>query len=150
GRAGGAAGFDRALHTLKGNAALFGLGSVADMCHGIESRMAEEQAPPDAASIAALEELWLRLVTPIDHLLAERRRAVDLSIDQHAALEHAVRAGAAPAQLLRMLRELTLEPVEPRLRHFAEQASRIGKRLDKQVAVRVSHDGLRLDGQRWS
>src|SRR6185312_1358148 len=95
---------------LKGNAALFGLGSVADMCHGIESRMAEEQAPPDAASIARLEDLWLRLVTPIDHMLAGRRRVMELSSDQHAALEHAVRTAAPKDQILRLLREITLEP----------------------------------------
>lgn len=44
--AAGADAVARDLHTLKGNAALFGLGSVARLCHGVEDACAETRAPP--------------------------------------------------------------------------------------------------------
>jgi two-component system chemotaxis sensor kinase CheA len=140
----------RALHTLKGNAALFGLLSVAETCHELESRMAEEQAPPEAAEIAVLGERWSRLEEQVNRLLGERRSAIEVSTEQHGALERAIGDGVPRDQLLRMVRDLKLEPVEGRLRRFAEQASSIGKRLGKRVALQVSHDGLRLDGRQWS
>src|SRR6185436_14380676 len=37
----------RAIHTLKGNALLFGVESVSELCHEIESLMAQERPEPD-------------------------------------------------------------------------------------------------------
>ena len=142
--------FARALHTLKGNAALYGLDSVAELCHELESYMAEERALPGAPQVAGLADRWARLSLQVDRLLDKGRHVIEASPEQFAELEHAVRRGASRTDLLRMLHDLTLEPVERRLRHFAEQASRIGQRLDKEIAANVSHDGLRVDARHWS
>src|SRR4029079_18051606 len=53
----------RAIHTLKGNALLFGLETVADACHEIESALVQEQAPPDPAQLRQLEQRWSKLRT---------------------------------------------------------------------------------------
>ena len=140
----------RALHTLKGNAALFGLESVAEICHTLESRMEEDRAPPHAAGLSELAERWSRLTHQVDRLLGQGRQAIQVSPEQYGALERAVRDGVAREDLARQVHELTLEPVERRLNHFADQAARLGRRLDKEIVTRVSHDGLLLDARRWS
>jgi signal transduction histidine kinase len=142
--------FARDLHTLKGNAALFGLASVAELCHAIESYMAEERALPGALQVADLNERWSRLSEQVDRLLENGRQTIEASPEQYAALESAVRDGVPHDELLRMLHELTLDPVGKKLHYFAEQAARIGQRLNKEISIGVSHDGLRLDARRWS
>ena len=87
----------RALHTLKGNAALFGLHSVAEICHELESRLVEERALPDASAFAPLEERWSRLSAQVDRLLGQGRHMVEVSPEQIAALERAVRPPAPQA-----------------------------------------------------
>ena len=137
--------FSRALHTLKGNAAVFGLESVVEICHELESYLADEPALPGAPQLARLKERWDRLSTQVEGLLQRGRHTIEASPEQLADLERAVTSGGAPDELLRMIRDLTLEPVERRLHHFAAQVTRLAQRLDKEISVRVSHDGLRLD-----
>ena len=143
-------GFARALHTLKGNAALFGLDSVAERCHALESYMAEERTLPDPSQLADLHERWSRLAEQVDRLLGKGRPAIEVSPQQYAALDAAVRGLVPHDQLLRMLHDLTLEPVERRLQQLAEQAPRIARRLNKEISIELSHDDLRLDARRWS
>ena len=143
-------GFARALHTLKGNAALFGLESVAERCHALESYMAEERTLPGPSLLADLQERWSRLAEQVDRLLENRRPTIEASPEQYATLEAALRGRVPRDQLLRMLHDLTLEPVERRLQQLAEQAPRIAQRLNKEISIEVSHDGLRLDARRWS
>jgi two-component system chemotaxis sensor kinase CheA len=140
----------RDLHTLKGNAAVFGLQSVVEICHELESHMAREGALPEEAVAASLHERWSRLSEQVDRLLGEGRDVIEMSPRQHGELERAVRGGAARDDLLRLVQELRLEPVERRLRHIAEQASQMGLRIGKEISVSVSHGGLRLDAQHWS
>ena len=55
------------VHTLKGNAAIFGFLSFAERCHALESRMAAEgEIPQDAAELGAASDLDLvhALFTP--------------------------------------------------------------------------------------
>ena len=138
----------RALHTLKGNAALFGLQSVAEICHELESRLIDERMLPDAEAFARLEDRWSRVSAQVERLLGQGRHVIEVSPEQVAALERAARAGnGSNGETARLIHELTLEPIERRLRHFGEQAARIGQRLSKEIAVRISHDGLRLDAR---
>jgi two-component system chemotaxis sensor kinase CheA len=142
------AGLKRALHTLKGNSLLFGVESVAAMCHVLETEL-EDTGELQAASREALRARWECLVGEIDGWVGHRRSVIELEPDQLAALRCAVGANAQPLVLLEMLRQLTLEPVRRRLEHFAEQARRIAARLDKQVDVEVVDDGVRVDPQLW-
>ena len=142
--------FARDLHTIKGNALLFGLESVGKICHDLESRIAEEHRPPSATELAALGERWARLSSDVDRLLGEKKHTIEISPAQHDALVQAAREGKSEGQLVRMLRALRLDPVEARLQHFAGQARQIAERLGKQIRVDVSDDGLRVEGRRWA
>ncbi|HKQ68602.1 MAG TPA: ATP-binding protein [Polyangiaceae bacterium] len=140
----------RSLHTLKGNAAIFGVESIAEICHALESRIDDEHALPQPAHLEQLKYRWSRLVAEVDRLLGQRRRVIEVSPERHAELESALRNGTPREALVSMVHELRLEPVERRLHHFAEQATQIGRRLGKEIAARVEHDEVRLDGRHWA
>src|SRR5262249_39737829 len=48
----------RRVHTLKGNAALYGVASVAEVCHEIENRIDAESSAPDGDAWAVLLDTW--------------------------------------------------------------------------------------------
>jgi HPt (histidine-containing phosphotransfer) domain-containing protein len=139
----------RALHTLKGNSLSFGLESVSSLCHAIETAMVEE---PSRArdDLIPLGERWGRMTSGLNRLLGKRRRIIEMTPEQHAEIERAGRSGASREEILRMIHELTLEPVDHRLRRLADQAQSIAMRLEKPIAVELEHDDLYLDGRRWS
>ena len=139
----------RDLHTLKGNSLSFGIESVGNLCHDIESAI-EEGGSAWRADLVRLGERWARLTADIDRLLGKRRRVIEISPEQHAALERAARDGAAGQDLLRMIREVALDPIERRLRRLGQQATEMAHRLGKQIAVELTYDDIRLAADRWS
>ena len=140
----------RLIHTLKGNASLFGLPSIAGLCHKLEDFMAEEGTLPPPGSYEALLERWRRISSDIEKLLGKRAHSIEVDDRQYSALEAAVRAGEPASALLRRVRALKLESTVKRLKHFEEQAKRIAQRLDKgDVRVRIEDNGVRLDAKKW-
>jgi two-component system chemotaxis sensor kinase CheA len=141
----------RLIHTLKGNASLYGLTSIANLCHGLEDFIVEEGVLPPASAYVELTERWGRLASDIEKLLGTRAHAIEIDDRQYAALEAAVRAGEAAPELMRRVRGLKLEATGKRLRHFEEQAKRIAQRLEKgAVRVQIDDHGVRLDARRWA
>ncbi len=141
----------RLIHTLKGNAALFGLTSVADMCHVLEDRIAEEGRLPPPSAYVDLTVRWSRLASHIDKLLGKHPHTIEIDDQQYSGLETAVRTGEPPPALLRRVRGLKLEATSKRLNHFAEQARRIAHRITGvRVRVEIEDHGVRLDPRRWA
>jgi two-component system, chemotaxis family, sensor kinase CheA len=141
----------RLLHTLKGNASLYGLASIAKLCHSIEDFIVEEKVLPPSSAYVELSERWGRLASDIDKLLGRRAHAIEIDERQYRALEDAVRAGESTTALLRRVHALKLEASAKRLRHFEEQAKRIAQRLEKgDVRVQIEDHGVRLDARRWA
>jgi two-component system chemotaxis sensor kinase CheA len=140
----------RDLHTLKGNCMLFGLGSVATICHELESTLLDDGMGLGPADVAPLGERWTRLTTDVDRLLGARRRTIEMTPEEHMALGRAVQEGAPPSVLARMLHELTLEPVEQRFHDFAGQARQLATRLEKRVVVEILPGDLRLERGPWA
>jgi two-component system chemotaxis sensor kinase CheA len=141
----------RLVHTLKGNAGLYDLTSVASECHRIEDSIAETGLAPTPSAYVALVDRWRRLASDVFALVGSRSNTIELSPDQYADLENAVRMNAPREDLLRRIRSFPLEPTAKRLQHFAEQASRIAERLEKApIRVHVEDHGVRLERGRWS
>ncbi|HVH41362.1 MAG TPA: ATP-binding protein, partial [Labilithrix sp.] len=138
----------RALHTLKGNTLFFGLESIAGLCHAIETALAEGLST--RFLFTKLSERWERLDEQVSRIVGEKqRRMVEIAHEDYERLEGAIRTEAPRAHVAELLHLLKLEPVSMRLDHLAEQARRIGKRLQKKARIEVIHDGLRLDAG-WS
>ena len=141
----------RLIHTLKGNASLFGLFSVASLCHQLEDVIEDHGALPPKSSYQGLCERWARLTTDVEKLLGSRSANLQIDDAQFESLLHAVEKDESRLQLLDRVRGLKLEPTAKRLGHFAEQARRIAERLEKgEVDVVVEDNGVRLDSKRWA
>ncbi|TPV93926.1 MAG: hypothetical protein B7733_18005 [Myxococcales bacterium FL481] len=142
----------RAVHTLKGNAMLFGVHSIADQCHAIESRIEEEALAPSPDQLLALGETWNRIKGRLSVVLDENTRtAIEIApTDFDKLLAAALREAPGP-QLAKMIADLKLEPTAVRLQRLSDQAKRIARRLGKgDIDVRVEDQMLRLDPERWS
>ncbi|HEY6178593.1 MAG TPA: Hpt domain-containing protein, partial [Kofleriaceae bacterium] len=93
----------RAAHTIKGNAALYGVSSVAEIAHRLEDTMAESN-DFDPAMVSELAATWSSFATRVEHLIGDNRRHVDIPRAELEALaDLAERAGVAAAERLRAL-----------------------------------------------
>ncbi|HEX7664126.1 MAG TPA: ATP-binding protein [Polyangiaceae bacterium] len=140
----------RALHTLKGNAASFGLERLARVAGRIESE--SEDAPANEVTVeqrvaltACLEET-LRRIEPI---VVARRGKLDVEIADYEKLVGALRTGASSGDVLALVDDWALEPAERRLRHLAEQATTLAHRLGKSIRTEVESNALRLPTDEW-
>lgn len=137
----------RALHTLKGNANLLGVESLAEICHAIETRLAD--GDDLRGELDRLVHRWSSIRADLERLLGAGQRAIEVPREELEALATSVRAGTPRSEIARLLEDLEREPVERRLRHLAAKATRIAERLDKAVRTEVVHDGVRVDAGRF-
>jgi len=140
----------RRVHTLKGNAALFGVTSVAEICHEIENRIAVEATVPDAASWNALIETWSAFHDRVEQLLhVSQRRAILIDWDEYQLVLGTI-SDHEPA-LAAQLRRWSQDPTRPHLEHFADRAKTLARRLGKgELEIELHDHDLRVDGERFA
>jgi two-component system chemotaxis sensor kinase CheA len=139
----------RTIHTLKGNAALFGLASIASACHRVEDHIDETGELPSPSAFDELAARWHVIVHQLRRLLGDRHARLELDADQLARLEAAVRARDV-GHVAHLLARFQLEPTRARLVHLADQAKGIAERLGKPaVEAHVEDHGARLDRATW-
>jgi HPt (histidine-containing phosphotransfer) domain-containing protein/HAMP domain-containing protein len=134
----------RDVHTLKGIAAMNGADRVASICHEVENLAAERADLPTSAERASIGEAWESLaarIRPLSNAGGEGR--VELTAREIDELVRAIQDKAPHATLLHMVDGWSGEPIEPRLRQLAEEASRLGTQLGK-PAPEVTVDGAGL------
>ncbi len=140
----------RMIHTLKGNAAIYGLASISDICHSLEDGIAQEQRAPILNEYAPLLSRWSCLAKDIDKVVGNRARSVQMSDKEYDSLLLAVRSRDLSGSLVNRVRNLKLEPARARLAHFGQQAQRIATKLGKDgLDVVVEDNGIRLDARKW-
>lgn len=140
----------RLIHTLKGNAALYGLASISAICHSLEDGIAQEQRAPILKEYAPLLSRWSDLSKDIDKVVGNRARSIQMSDKEYDSLLLAIGTGAPSSMLAKRVRNLKLESARSRLTHFGQQAQRIATRLGKDgLEVIVEDNGVRLDPRRW-
>jgi chemotaxis protein histidine kinase CheA len=142
------------LHTLKGNAAVFGLSHIATCCHELEDRLSSSGAAGGGEHVEAGEALraaWYELHGKLLRILgASRRDVLELHLQDLEAVERRLRAGASPAELLGFIESWRLEPVDVRLERLAAQARQLARRLGRgDVQIKIEADRVRLERQRW-
>jgi two-component system chemotaxis sensor kinase CheA len=141
----------RLVHTLKGNSMIFGVQTVASVCHEIESSMEETGGIATAAERSTLRESWMRLSNTVDVLLGRQGDRIEIDETEYAALLAAVSRGEKSDTLRERIRALKLEPSARRLIRAAEQAQAIAKRLGKpNLNVVMEDNGVRLDPEQWA
>jgi two-component system, chemotaxis family, sensor kinase CheA len=136
----------RSLHTLKGNASVFGVTSVAEICHDLEDRLSqgEDDLPPSDRE--RLRARWMHFTERLRQLLGDREtHNIEVADDEYEMLLNAILNGLPRVEIAEMLADWKLERVEFRLERFAVQARLLAHRLDKgDVKVLVDANRLRL------
>jgi two-component system chemotaxis sensor kinase CheA len=138
------------LHTLKGNTAIFGLDSVARICHELEDKLSD-QGELSASDMSPLAGRWAELSSKIRTLVGEDSDRIEIADGEYRDILDAVERGIPRHDIRRMLLAWKLEPTEARLSRIAAQALGLAKRLDKDpLEVRLESGGLRLRREEWS
>jgi len=141
----------RQLHTIKGNAAIFGIESVASLCHALETQMLEQPGPLPAEARRLLVEAWRAFSSRLESLLGRRDlRRGELTDEDVQRVLAALRQNKPTADVLQTVTWWKLEPIARRFERVAEQANRLARRMGKVVDVEIDDSGLRLDPQRWA
>jgi len=140
----------RLVHTLKGNAGIFGLKGVAKICHVVESQAQDERRAPTAEELRSIRAAWGEVSVRIAPLLADDDAALSIDEADLHELESAIRTGEPTEQLLAMTAAFRHERAEHILTRFAEQAEALATRLGRcQVETEVSHQGVRFAREAW-
>jgi two-component system, chemotaxis family, sensor kinase CheA len=142
----------RVIHTIKGNAAMFGLERLAVLCHGIEDEMAETRDLPTESSLDELHIAWQVLtdaIVPVSE--ASNNQTLQVPREDVQALVVSLDKIPAARHLARQVESWKLEPVQVPLRRLAEQATDLAKRYGKgPIAVDVQAEMIRCDPKRWA
>ena len=140
----------RQVHTLKGNCALFGLESVAELCHGIEDHLADSDTLSDGdrrrlrAAWALTAETYAALTE------AGAEASIRVTRDDYERLQSTLRRSGAPETLLAEIEAWEFEPVDRRFALMRDQIQQLANRLGKaQVDVTWQPTTLRLPPRKW-
>jgi two-component system chemotaxis sensor kinase CheA len=135
----------RDLHTLKGNAAIFGLDSIAQCCHRIEDRMALDGALLAPHEMDELSSLWDSRLQNTKELLSKlRSNLIEVRPEDHQALIDGLLRRRDHDEILGSVEEWNWSRTSERLAHLQAQIEYLAKRLTKQVIVEVEHNDIRI------
>jgi signal transduction histidine kinase len=137
----------RKLHTLKGNAGVFGFTSLGRLIHSIETDLEELGGIYAKRMQDRLEERWRWIRDSVEQIVEGRTTAVELSKQEYERLLSAV-DHASRQELHRLVSRMRLEPADRLLQRLVGQGRSIASRLGKQVRFEVEANGVRLDRDR--
>ncbi len=142
----------RLVHTIKGNAAIFGFGSLVRVCHALEQQMVETQSDLSLEERERVQQAWTRLITRMGPFLSGRvSDSLDVPRAEYQRVLEAARKGGDLAQVTSMLASWELEPTEARMNRLAEHARGLAERLGKgTIDVHIESNDARLDPNAWS
>jgi two-component system chemotaxis sensor kinase CheA len=141
----------RTLHTLKGNAGVMGLTVVAQLCHALETQLAEE-ASMTQRTLAELRSRWTAITAHITTFIgASDQRMIEVPEVEYAALISRLSTTDRQSEVLRQLLSWQLEPAHKPLSRLGDQARSLARRLGKgELELDVGGQDVRLDPQQWA
>jgi HPt (histidine-containing phosphotransfer) domain-containing protein/two-component sensor histidine kinase len=144
--------FKRSLHTLKGNAMIFGVQTISQLCHSLESMLEETGVFPGQVERDQLHQAWNKLSVSVDMLLGSREHPrIEIDDTEYESLLRAVLRGDTSERLAERIRAWKLEPTVRRLQRASEQAQTVAQRLQKgTLRFTLDDQGMRLDGRNWA
>lgn len=141
----------RTLHTLKGNAGVMGLTVVAQLCHALETQLAEE-ATMTQRTLAELRSRWTAISAHVTTFIGTSdQRMIEVPEVEYAALISRLSTTDRQSEVLRQLLSWQLEPAHKPLSRLADQARSLARRLGKgELELDVGGQDVRLDPQQWA
>jgi two-component system, chemotaxis family, sensor kinase CheA len=141
----------RKVHTLKGNAAIFGLELVANACHTLEDHIAEYGTLPDDALWDLLATRWQSVRENLQRLVGEDVSGINLKDEEYVAILNGILTEEPRANLACRVAAWRLEPTEIRMMRIGEQAKTLAKRYGKgDIQVVTKGGDLRIDPEHWA
>jgi two-component system chemotaxis sensor kinase CheA len=142
----------RLVHTLKGNTAIYGLASISELAHQVETDLADTQQALSQEQRDALVGGWKHAVQRVGWLLASaRRELIEVDRAELEALTAQLKQGANASELSETLHDWMREPVHRRLERLGRQACALARRLNKpEPEIVIDAHGVRLDAGPWS
>jgi two-component system chemotaxis sensor kinase CheA len=105
---------------------------VVEVCHAIESRMADDGGALTASDGQAIGQAWTRVSQHARELLGQGRHdVIELAVDDYHRLRALIQAGTPHRDLSLVLDGWTMEALAPRLRRLGKQAQQLAGRLGK-------------------
>lgn len=140
----------RRLHTLKGNAAMFGVTSIAELCHELESRVEEDPQALTTAERVRLLEAWRSVHDRIESLLGvSQRRTILVDWEEYQAVLGSISEPEPP--WVSPIRRWGQVATRTHLERFAELARQLAQRLGKaDLDVTIEDHELFLDTERFA
>ena len=143
----------RDVHTIKGNAAIWDVMSVAKVAHELETFVVDEQALPSEDQIAALSAAWKRFSARAAELLEGMTSAsrAEVPRDELEAILVEVRKIHDHDALERAIERLGHEPTQVRFERMKAQAESLARKLQKPTPrVIIDSAGVRLPAPRFA
>ncbi len=135
----------RALHTLKGNAGMFGFHRLAADCHALESALVEGDRLPTPEQIASLRHRLDETLSRIRDVFGEDFLSlIEVHERDWERLMQALELRYEHASVLAFVASWRDESVGAILRRFANQARRIATSLGKELDVVIDDGGARV------
>lgn len=132
------------IHTLKGNTAMFGFTTFADMCHSVENDLIDGELT--SRHVASLQQTWKQSVEQVQQFIPTRdRRQVNVTMTDISALVGSIRNETSYDQLEDLVQSFMFFPTKQALIRLKRHASRLSEQLGKRVVVVVEDNRLRVD-----
>ncbi|MCB9654578.1 MAG: Hpt domain-containing protein [Deltaproteobacteria bacterium] len=141
----------RDIHTLKGNAALFGVDRIADYCHALEEKWSEEDRIPTPTELRELTVRWRSVEELISNLNPGSESEIVISREDHGRLLASIRRRQPYDELEAAFDALAYEPASRRLAVMRDQVMALCERYGKpRTKVVVKPTSIRLPSARWA
>lgn len=141
----------RRLHTLKGNASMFGLLRLAETCHALEDRIFELQACPDDVKWTDFFGCWASARGHMRRISNSETNGFRVAEEEHRELLQSLLRHDSPETLAMRVASWRLEPTEYRLQRFATQARHLAKRMGKgDIHINIESNAIRLESEHWT
>ncbi len=143
----------RHIHTLKGNAAQYGIETFAGLCHILESKLMESDANLSTEDRERLQAEWQRTETRLGPLLERGRskQSVEISKSDFDDLIASIKRKIQHEQIDKLIASWELEPLNRRFARLAKTVEGLAERLGKEtIEVTIQDNGLRTHTEEFS
>jgi two-component system chemotaxis sensor kinase CheA len=130
------------VHTVKGMAGLFGLTSIAELCHDIEEAI-EDQADPGPL-VAQLVARWWHLGKELSPMTSARSDWLEIDAEDISDLLEGLRRLSDGTPLIRIVESWRHQRARGKLERLAEQARALSTQLGKDHLVEIDCERTRL------
>ncbi|MCD0460561.1 ATP-binding protein [Roseiconus lacunae] len=139
----------RIIHTIKGNCAIIGFRSISDQIHELESILEDDNRLPSDEEVASLNLSWNQGLSRMGTFLDTCDQGIiHVMRSDLERLANLLRNEAGYDDILPLVEQCLLEPVNIQLNRLADHAARIATVLDKKIHVTTDDGGLSLPAER--